>query len=82
MKPSVVIQYYRRAHALFSAFSAFLIKATQISLLTESLVPRLYEFKQATVRNLIIEYSEANTKNTGETKYNRDIRAVMIYEQV
>jgi len=49
MKSSVVIRYYRHAHALSSAFSAFLIKATQISPLMESVLIRLYGFKQATI---------------------------------
>jgi hypothetical protein len=83
MKPYIVIQSYRRAHALFSAFSAFLIKATQISPIMESVVLLLYGFKEATICNWVIMYSETNTKNGSEIKCNRNVHAVfMTYEQV
>lgn len=78
MKPSVVIRYYQHSHALSSAFSEFLIKATQISLLMESVVTRLYGFKQATICNCIIMYSETNSNKENEIKYNRYVRAVFM----
>jgi hypothetical protein len=71
MKPSVVIRYYRHAHAVSSAFSAFLIKTTQICPLMESVLIRLYGFKQATIYNLIIMYSETDSNKASEIKYDR-----------
>jgi len=78
MKPSVVIRYYRHAHAVSSGFSEFLIKATQICPLMESVLIRLYGFKQATIRNLVIMYSETNTNKACEIKYNRCVHAVVM----
>lgn len=78
MKSSVVILYYRHAHALSSAFSAFLIKATQISPLMESVLIRLYGFKQATICKCIIMYSETNTNKASEIKYNRYVHVVVM----
>jgi hypothetical protein len=45
MTLSVVIRYYRHAHAAssaFGAFGAFFIKATRITPLMENVVTRLY----------------------------------------
>jgi hypothetical protein len=108
MKPSVVIRYYRHAHAVSSGFSQFLInplkaelnpichllallgvhhflhvsrirvKATQICPLMVSVLIRLYGFKQATIRNLVIMYSETNTNKASEIKYNRYVHAVVM----
>jgi hypothetical protein len=78
MKPSVVIRYYRHAHAVSSAFSAFLIKATQIYTLMESILIRLYGFKQATICNLIVMYSETNSNKASAIKYNRYVYAVVM----
>ena len=78
MKPSVVIRYYRHAHAVSSAFNSFLIKATQIYTLMESVLIRLYGFKPATICKLIVMYSETNTKKASEIKYNRYVHAVVM----
>jgi hypothetical protein len=78
MTPSVVIRYYRHAHAVSSVFSAFLIKATRITPLTENVVTRLYGFKQATICSLIIMYSETNINRASEIKYNSHVHAVVM----
>jgi hypothetical protein len=82
MKPSVVIRYYRHAHAVCSAFRAFFIKATQIYPLMESVLIRLYGLKKATICNLIIMYPETNTNKASEIKYNTYVHAVVMTLQI